>query len=56
LTLPLVCQQRITRLLATGVRKIIGIVAPPGAGKSTLAQTLTAQFGAVVQVVPMDGL
>jgi pantothenate kinase len=55
LTLPLVCQQRITRLLATGVRKIIGIVAPPGAGKSTLAQTLTAQFGAVVQVVPMDG-
>ena len=55
LTLPLVCQQRITRLLATGVRKIIGIVAPPGAGKSTLAQTLTAQFGAAVQVVPMDG-
>jgi pantothenate kinase len=54
-TLPLICQQRITSLLATGVRKIIGIVAPPGAGKSTLAQALTAQFGAAVQVVPMDG-
>ena len=53
--LPLLCQQRITSLLAAGGRKIIGIVAPPGAGKSTLALALTAQFGAAVQVVPMDG-
>lgn len=55
LALPLLCQQRITRLLVTGGRKIIGIVAPPGAGKSTLALALTAQFGDAVQVVPMDG-
>ena len=54
-TLPLVCQQRISSLLSAGGRKIIGIVAPPGAGKSTLAQALTAQFGAALQVVPMDG-
>jgi pantothenate kinase len=53
--LPEVCQQRITELLAGGGRKILGIVAPPGAGKSTLAQALLAQFGSAVQVVPMDG-
>lgn len=53
--LPEVCQQRITELLADGGRKILGIVAPPGAGKSTLAQALLAQFGSAMQVVPMDG-
>ncbi len=55
LSLPRVCQERIRTLLATGTRKILGIVAAPGAGKSTLAQALLAQFGAAVQVVPMDG-
>jgi pantothenate kinase len=53
--LPAACVQRITALLASGTRQILGIVAPPGAGKSTLAQALLAQFGAQVQVVPMDG-
>jgi pantothenate kinase len=55
ITLPEICVQRITTLLASGSRKILGIVAPPGAGKSTLAQALLEQFGEAVQVVPMDG-
>lgn len=53
--LPAVCQQRITDLLTSGGRKLLGIVAPPGAGKSTLAQAILAQVGAQAQVVPMDG-
>jgi len=53
--LPEVCQQRIQALLATGERKVLGIVAPPGAGKSTLAQALVEQYDNAVQVVPMDG-
>lgn len=55
ITLPEACQQRITQLLASGSRKILGIVATPGAGKSTLAQAIQTQWGDVVQVVPMDG-
>lgn len=53
--LPLLCQQRIAQLLASGARKLLGIVAAPGAGKSTLAQAIQNQFGAAVQVLPMDG-
>jgi pantothenate kinase len=34
---------------------MLGIVGPPGAGKSTLAAALVAAYGAVMQVVPMDG-
>lgn len=55
MSLPDICQQRITQLLASGSRKILGIVAAPGAGKSTLAQAIQTQFGEAVQVVPMDG-
>ncbi|MDD5028893.1 MAG: nucleoside/nucleotide kinase family protein [Rhodoferax sp.] len=55
LTLPAVCQQRIEHLLATDGRKILGLVAAPGAGKSTLAQAIAAHYGHAVQVVPMDG-
>jgi pantothenate kinase len=55
ISLPDICQQRISQLLASGSRKILGIVAAPGAGKSTLAQAIQAQFGEAVQVVPMDG-
>lgn len=55
LTLPTVCQQRITELLADGTRQILAIVAAPGAGKSTLASALLMHYGAAVQVVPMDG-
>ena len=53
--LPDICQQRITHLLASGQRHILGLVAAPGAGKSTLAQAIQTQFGEAVQVVPMDG-
>jgi pantothenate kinase len=55
ITMPEVCVQRMTQLLASGSRKILGVVAPPGAGKSTLTAMLLAKFGAVVQMVPMDG-
>jgi len=47
-------------LLATGKRKILGIVGAPGAGKSTLAQALIDTLEKTVgphqaMVVPMDG-
>jgi pantothenate kinase len=46
---------RARALLATGQRKILGIAASPGAGKSTLAERLLQVLGAQAQVVPMDG-
>lgn len=52
---PVDTQQRIAALLATGQRKLLGIVAPPGAGKSTLAQALQAQYPTRSQYLPMDG-
>jgi pantothenate kinase len=52
---PVDTQQRLAALLATGQRKVLGIVAPPGAGKSTLAQALQAQYAAQSQYLPMDG-
>jgi pantothenate kinase len=55
LLLPAPCQQGIDRLLASGERKILGLVAPPGAGKSTLAEALIARHPQQVQGVPMDG-
>ncbi|MEV7605689.1 nucleoside/nucleotide kinase family protein [Paenarthrobacter sp. NPDC089322] len=39
----------------SGSRQIIGLVGPPGAGKSTLAGLLTQQLGDESAVVPMDG-
>ncbi len=47
--------QRIHALLASGSRRLLGIVGPPGSGKSTLAQQLAEVFGDKVVVVPMDG-
>jgi pantothenate kinase len=47
--------ERAQALLASGQRKILGIAASPGAGKSTLAQSLLQALGAQAQVVPMDG-
>ncbi|MDR7306933.1 nucleoside/nucleotide kinase family protein [Rhodoferax saidenbachensis] len=47
--------QRMAGLLAAGRRKVVGIVAPPGAGKSTLAQGLAAHFAPHSQYLPMDG-
>ncbi|MFG2296022.1 nucleoside/nucleotide kinase family protein [Streptomyces sp. NPDC048603] len=43
-------------LAARGVRRILGIAGPPGAGKSTLAAALARALGpARAVVVPMDG-
>jgi pantothenate kinase len=53
--LPPECTNRVSKLLATGERRILGIVGPPGAGKSTLSAALLAAYGTAVQVVPMDG-
>lgn len=52
---PVDTQQRIAALLASEQRKVLGIVAPPGAGKSTLAQALQAQYARHSQYLPMDG-
>jgi pantothenate kinase len=46
---------RVRDLLQDGQRKLLGLVGPPGAGKSLLAQTLQQAFANVSQVVPMDG-
>mgnify|MGYP000031640972 CR=1 FL=1 len=46
---------RVDALLAAGGRRLLGLVGPPGAGKSTLAQALLEAFPGAAQVVPMDG-
>ncbi|HMC15056.1 MAG TPA: nucleoside/nucleotide kinase family protein [Albitalea sp.] len=46
---------RVEALLAGGRRSILGLVGPPGCGKSTLAQALVTTFPRQIQVVPMDG-
>ena len=47
---------RLQALLASGQRKLLGLVGAPGAGKSTLAMALLQAAGAGrAQVVPMDG-
>lgn len=48
-------QDRLNTLLASGQRKILGIVGPPGCGKSTLAQAVGEKCGERAVVVPMDG-
>jgi len=53
--LPAAFRSRIEDLLATGERRLLGLVGPPGAGKSTLAQALLQGWPDVAQVVPMDG-
>jgi pantothenate kinase len=53
--LPAECAARLTALLATGRRCLLGIVGAPGSGKSTIAQAIKAQCGDQVQVLPMDG-
>lgn len=46
---------RISALLADGQRKLLGLVGPPGGGKSTLAQALLDALPGQAVVVPMDG-
>lgn len=53
--LPAIYQQRIASLLASGTRRLLGLVGAPGAGKSTLAHLLALQWPGRIQVVPMDG-
>lgn len=53
--LPSVWAQRVTAMLADGRRRMVGLVGPPGAGKSTLAASLHRAFPEISQVVPMDG-
>jgi len=53
--LPAEAQQRLARLMADGQRRLLGLVGPPGAGKSTLAAALHAAVPDRSQVVPMDG-
>ena len=47
--------QRIHTLLASGSRRVLGIVGSPGSGKSTLAQQLAEALGEKAVVGPMDG-
>ena len=42
-------------LLAQPGRRVLGIAGGPGTGKSTLAQKLAVDLGAVAAYVPMDG-
>lgn len=53
--IPAECLARAQQLIDSGGRKILGIVAAPGAGKSTLALQLATALGDKAQVVPMDG-
>lgn len=41
--------------LAAGPRRLLGVVGPPGAGKSTLAAMMAQALGERAQAVPMDG-
>jgi pantothenate kinase len=43
------------RALASGPRCLLGVVGPPGAGKSTLASLMAQAVGEQAQAVPMDG-
>jgi fructokinase len=47
--------RRIAALPATEARHLIAIAGPPGAGKSTLAESVVAGLGPSAVLVPMDG-
>jgi pantothenate kinase len=53
--LPTPLRDAIGALIARGGRTLFGIVGPPGAGKSTLAERIAEQFAEQTVVVPMDG-
>ncbi|MBW8758214.1 MAG: nucleoside/nucleotide kinase family protein [Burkholderiales bacterium] len=54
-TLPADARARVRALVKRSGRVLLGLVGPPGAGKSTLAAALLAEFAPIAQVVPMDG-
>lgn len=54
-TIPSSYVARVHELLGGGGRKLLGLVGPPGAGKSTLALALHQAFPETSQVVSMDG-
>jgi pantothenate kinase len=47
--------QRLDMFLARSTRTLLGIIGPPGAGKSTLSLQLNALHPEQSQIVPMDG-
>lgn len=47
--------QRLDMFLSRGSRTMLGIIGPPGAGKSTLSLQLNALHPEQSQIVPMDG-
>jgi pantothenate kinase len=53
--LPESARIRVRELIKRNGRTLLGLVGAPGAGKSTLAAALLAEFAEVAQVVPMDG-
>jgi pantothenate kinase len=53
--LPAEVRARVRTLVKRSGRALLGLVGPPGAGKSTLAAALQAEFARIAQVVPMDG-
>jgi pantothenate kinase len=55
LTVPQAALARARALASMGERRLLGIVAPPGAGKSTLALALAQALDGLAVVVPMDG-
>lgn len=47
--------QRLQSFMARDTRTLVGIIGPPGAGKSTLSLRLQALHPEASQIVPMDG-
>lgn len=55
ITVPPQALERARALAQSGGRRLLGIAAPPGGGKSTLAQALAEALQGQAVVVPMDG-